>query len=202
MGSCAAKALIPDDDDEELIDIAKSRRKERVATEKSVEKNFVKGGDYKGTDLTRVQNAVNKLAKEGLSLESGDLKSLAKTSRYVESDPKATALHAEVPSSPAWRLLLMLRNMFPTLLRQFHVSLINPCCSESWIGDLKKAVADLSGSPTSQKSSTQVSATLDSLGKAFADSDLDKAKESFADAVGALQTWIGDAGLTQQIKGL
>ena len=77
----AAKALIPDDDDEELIDIAKSKRKERVATEKSVEKSFVKGGDYKGTDLTRVQNAVNKLAKEGLSLETGDLKALAKTSR-------------------------------------------------------------------------------------------------------------------------
>ena len=41
----------------------------------------MKGGDYKGSDLTRVQNAVNKLAKEGLSLETGDLKSLAKTSR-------------------------------------------------------------------------------------------------------------------------
>ena len=79
----AAKALIPDDDDEELIDIAKSRKKERLANEKSVEKSFIKGGDYKGRDLDRVQNAVNKLAKEGLSLETGDLKSLAKTSRYV-----------------------------------------------------------------------------------------------------------------------
>ena len=83
--------------------------------------------------------------------------------------------------------------------------LTKPCfcfCSESWIGDLKKAVSDLSSSPTTQKSSSQVGATLDSLGKAFADSDLDKAKESFADAVGALQAWVGDAGLTSQIKGL
>lgn len=78
----------------------------------------------------------------------------------------------------------------------------NTVHSESWIGDLKKAVADLSGSPTAQKSSAEVGASLDTLGKAFADSDLDKAKESFATAVGALQTWIGDAGLTSQIKGL
>lgn len=75
-------------------------------------------------------------------------------------------------------------------------------CSESWIGDLKKAVADLSGSPASEKSSGQVGSTLDTLGKAFADGDLDKAKESFAEAVGALQTWIGDAGIAKQIKGL
>ena len=63
-------------------------------------------------------------------------------------------------------------------------------------------MADLSSSPTTQNSSGEVSSTLDTLGKAFADNDIDKAKESFANAVGALQTWIGDAGLAQQIKGL
>lgn len=80
---CAAKALIPDDDDEELIDIAKSRKKERLANEKNLEKSFVKSAEFKGADLSRVQNAVNKLAKEGLSLETGDLKSLANTSRWA-----------------------------------------------------------------------------------------------------------------------
>ena len=47
----------------------------------------------------------------------------------------------------------------------------NTVHSESWIGDLKKAVADLSGSPTAQKSSAEVGASLDTLGKAFADSE-------------------------------
>lgn len=87
---CAAQALIPDDDDEELVDLAKSRRKERLATEKSIENKFVKQGDYRGKDVTQIQNAVNKLAKEGLSLESGDLKSLANAARYGRWPSKQT----------------------------------------------------------------------------------------------------------------
>jgi hypothetical protein len=150
----SAQALIPDDDDEELVDLAKSRRKERLATEKSIENKFVKQGDYRGKDVTQIQNAVNKLAKEGLSLESGDLKSLANAA------------------------------------------------SESWIGDLKKAIADLSSTEASQSSSGNVTSSLDALGKALGGGDLDKAKDSFSSAVSALQTWVGDAGITQQIKGL
>lgn len=79
---CAAKALIPDDDDEELVDLAKSRRKERLANDKKVAKSFVQEGDYSGSVIGKVQNAVNRLAKDGLSLEAGDLKSLAGSSRY------------------------------------------------------------------------------------------------------------------------
>lgn len=47
-----------------------------------MEKKFVKSADYSGIDVSSVQNAVNRLAKEGLSLETGDLKSVA-ASRYV-----------------------------------------------------------------------------------------------------------------------
>jgi hypothetical protein len=150
----SAQALIPDDDDEELVDLAKSRRKERVANEKKLENQFVKEGDYQGKDVTQIQNAVNKLAKEGLSLESGDLKALANAA------------------------------------------------SESWIGDLKKAIADLSSTQASQSSSAKVSSSLDTLGKALGGGDLDKAKDAFGSAVSALSTWVADAGLKDQIKGL
>ena len=63
------------------MDLAKSRRRERVANEKKLESKFVKQGDYSGRDVSQIQNAVNKLAKEGLSLDSGDLKSLANAAR-------------------------------------------------------------------------------------------------------------------------
>lgn len=91
--------------------------------------------------------------------------------------------------------------MVPITWKHFHL-LKFLTCSESWIGDLKKAVADLSGSSASQRSSSKVGSTLDTLGQAFASNDLDKAKQSFASAVGALQAWVTDAGLTEQIKGL
>lgn len=78
----AASALIPDDDDEELVDLAKSRRKERLENDKKVGKTFVSEGDYNSTTISKVQNAVNRLAKDGLSLEAGDLKSLASSARW------------------------------------------------------------------------------------------------------------------------
>lgn len=75
----AARALLPaeDEDDEELVGLAKSRRKERMAEERRVQESFVNKADYTGADVVRVQNAVNKLAKGGLSLEAGDLSPLA-----------------------------------------------------------------------------------------------------------------------------
>lgn len=50
-------------------------------TEKKLERKFVQQGDYSGRDVSQIQNAVNKLAKQGLSLDSGDLKSLANAAR-------------------------------------------------------------------------------------------------------------------------
>ena len=54
-----------------------------MANEKKLESKFVKQGDYSGKDVSQIQNAVNKLAKEGLSLDSGDLKSLANAARWA-----------------------------------------------------------------------------------------------------------------------
>jgi len=96
---CAAQALIPDDDDEELVDLAKSRRKERLATEKTIENKFVKQGDYRGRDVSKIQNAVNKLAKEGLSLESGDLQGLANASRCDITISRIHLLQKEIPGA-------------------------------------------------------------------------------------------------------
>jgi len=79
---------------------------------------------------------------------------------------------------------------------------IESCCSDGWIAELKKAIADLSSTQASQSSSGKVSSSLDALGKALGGGELDKAKDSFSSTVSALQTWVGDAGLLQQIKGL
>lgn len=74
-------------------------------------------------------------------------------------------------------------------------------CSEAWVTDLKKAVGDSKTSAT-QQSSSKVISSLDKLGQAFSGKDIEKAKTSFEDAVAALSTWVSDAGLGQQIKGL
>ena len=42
----AARALIPDDDDEELIEKAKANRKLRLASQKEVETEFKKSGGF------------------------------------------------------------------------------------------------------------------------------------------------------------
>jgi hypothetical protein len=53
-----------------------------LATEKDLQNKFVGQGDSRGKDVSKIQNAVNKLAKQGLSLESGDLRGLADAGRY------------------------------------------------------------------------------------------------------------------------
>lgn len=78
----------------------------------------------------------------------------------------------------------------------------NLACSDSWVVDFKKAVGDLSSSPAAQKSSTEVLSSLDALSKTFQGGDVQKAKSTFVATVSALQTWIVDAGLSNQIKGL
>ena len=62
---------------------------------------------------------------------------------------------------------------------------------------MRKAVGD-----SKSQSSSRVLRSLDDLGQAFSGKDLDKAKTSFENAVAALSTWVSDAGLSNQIKGL
>lgn len=64
--TCAAKALIPDDDDEELIEKAKANRKTRLQTEKVAEKEYAKSGGFADSEVVAVQAS----AVLGLSLTS------------------------------------------------------------------------------------------------------------------------------------
>ena len=50
---CAARALIPDDDDEELIEKAKANRKKRLASEKEIETEFKKSGGFAEGEVGR-----------------------------------------------------------------------------------------------------------------------------------------------------
>lgn len=51
----AARALIPDDDDEELIEKAKANRKNRLQTEKVAEKEYAKSGGFADSEVVAVQ---------------------------------------------------------------------------------------------------------------------------------------------------
>lgn len=75
----AALALIPDDDDEELIEKAKANRKSRLASEKAAEKEYAKSSGFADGEVVAVQIAVNKLAKSGEALAAGDLPAVAAT---------------------------------------------------------------------------------------------------------------------------
>ncbi|KAK9832099.1 hypothetical protein WJX81_006978 [Elliptochloris bilobata] len=79
LTSPAARALIPDDDDEELIEKAKANRKARLASEKEVETEFKKSGGFAEGEVVVVQRAVNRLARSGEALAAGDLSTVAAT---------------------------------------------------------------------------------------------------------------------------
>eukprot|EP00873_Tetraselmis_striata_P007277 jgi/Tetstr1/427541/TSEL_017667.t1 len=76
-------ALIPDDDDEELVLKAKANRKERLKVDRAQGKEFLKGEGIstgqEATDLVPVQKAIAELAKSGSQLEKGDLGAVAAT---------------------------------------------------------------------------------------------------------------------------
>lgn len=75
--SKSAWALIPDDDDEELVAKAKANRKARLAQDKVQDRTFLKGEDITtsadGANLVPVQKAIAELAKTGSELEAGNL---------------------------------------------------------------------------------------------------------------------------------
>jgi hypothetical protein len=73
-----ALALIPDEEDEEMVEKAKANRKARLQQDKQVAREFLSGEGIKDVadakDLAPVQQAVFKLAEAGSKLEAGDVK--------------------------------------------------------------------------------------------------------------------------------
>ncbi|PNW81686.1 hypothetical protein CHLRE_06g256250v5 [Chlamydomonas reinhardtii] len=78
-----ALALIPDEEDEDLVEKAKANRRARLAQQRGVTRDFMASENLTDRrleqELVPVQKAVYKLAKSGSQLESGDLKGAAST---------------------------------------------------------------------------------------------------------------------------
>ncbi|GMH43011.1 hypothetical protein BSKO_10933 [Bryopsis sp. KO-2023] len=78
-----ALALLPDDDDADLVEKAKAARQERIKKEFATERKYAKDSGFSTQKdqeaIIPVQKAVFELAKSGSQLESGDLSQLAST---------------------------------------------------------------------------------------------------------------------------
>jgi len=91
-----AWALIPDEEDEELLERAKANRQKRLAAQKETTRDFLREEGLKDkqldSELIPVQKAVFQLAKSGSQLEAGDLKGASATlsSNWVEEFKRAT----------------------------------------------------------------------------------------------------------------
>lgn len=75
-----ALALIPDDEDNELLTKAKANRKAKIQAEKRVERKLVESEGLKGNlerQLAPVQKAIAQLSKAGVDLEKNDVKAAA-----------------------------------------------------------------------------------------------------------------------------
>lgn len=93
-----AWALIPDEEDEEMLEKAKANRQKRLQAQKEVTREFLREDGLKDklldSELVPVQKAVFQLAKSGSQLESGDLKAASATlnSGWVDDFKRATAV--------------------------------------------------------------------------------------------------------------
>lgn len=78
-----ATALIPDDDDEELVEKARANRKSRLANEKATEKAFSRSEGFvnreEKRELVPIQRAVNSLGLVGQQLAAGDVGNASNT---------------------------------------------------------------------------------------------------------------------------
>mmetsp|Transcript_22180 Transcript_22180/g.61330 ORF Transcript_22180/g.61330 Transcript_22180/m.61330 type:complete len:199 (+) Transcript_22180:50-646(+) len=92
----AAQALIPDEEDEELLKRAKENRAKTLAEQQQKTRSFMQSeGLANGklnSDLVPVQKAVNKLAESGKLLEAGDAKQASRilTEPWVKNLKSAT----------------------------------------------------------------------------------------------------------------
>lgn len=78
-----SKAILLDEDDEEMIERAKANRKARLASQKETTREFLKSEGLNNAQLNKelipVQKAIYKLAKSGSQLEAGDVSGAAAT---------------------------------------------------------------------------------------------------------------------------
>ena len=74
-----ALALIPDDDDEELIEKARANRKSRLASERATEKAYSRSSGFDKRELIPVQRAINSLGLTGKQLAAGEVSAAAST---------------------------------------------------------------------------------------------------------------------------
>lgn len=102
-----ALALIPDEEDDSLLEKAKANRRARLTQQRGVTRDFLASENLQeaglGSKLVPVQKAVYKLAKSGGQLESGDLKAAASTlsEPWVrEFEAAATAVSSPAAVAP------------------------------------------------------------------------------------------------------
>mmetsp|Transcript_23285 Transcript_23285/g.59517 ORF Transcript_23285/g.59517 Transcript_23285/m.59517 type:complete len:196 (-) Transcript_23285:466-1053(-) len=83
MGAPKAQALIPDEEDEELLEKARANRAKRLQEERATQRAFMQEEGLKDRNLDQelvpVQKAVYKLAQSGSQLEAGDVKAASRT---------------------------------------------------------------------------------------------------------------------------
>ena len=97
MHTCAAWALIPDDDDEDLVKVAKSRRSQKLKEELGTEKKFTRSEGFMDASLAPVQKAVLELAIVGSQLVAGDLPAVQSTLRWGASQGLGERSEAHPP---------------------------------------------------------------------------------------------------------
>jgi hypothetical protein len=78
-----ARALIPDEEDEEMLERAKANRAKRLEQQRETTREFLREEGLKNSQLDQellpVQRAVNQLAKSGSQLEAGDVRGASST---------------------------------------------------------------------------------------------------------------------------
>jgi len=104
-----AKALIPDDDDEEMVMKARQNRKSKLAGERQAEKEFTRSEGFvdknSKKNLATVQLAVNALAKVGNALANGSVGDASAAAREIDAGVgdalKALSINASASSAAA-----------------------------------------------------------------------------------------------------
>ena len=100
--SRALADLIPDDDDEELVEKARANRKNRLASEKQNEKAFSRSEGFVDSsekrNLVPIQRAINSLGLTGKQLSESDIAEFGSAAEVLSGDASAKASVGQVVS--------------------------------------------------------------------------------------------------------